>query len=206
LTHEVERRKGDIIEAHAVLVYPHCWGKGIRTYLVTNRLVCTNGMTQQVKDCVNIVPHSESSMHKMLLEMEKMIRVWNQFCTKADAMSVTDVSREDAVKAVLKIFGKDRDEDEKENSQPRVVEAILAKFFGNAKGFETEDQTAWKLFNAATEIFTYEKKYQNDQTLTMGMICGNSQRLVEKFQSEIVTNLLKNVPSKKKQTISVKGW
>jgi hypothetical protein len=51
------RKVGDITETHLLITESHECGRGLQIDLYFNRLVCTNGMTQPVRQRQQIVNH-----------------------------------------------------------------------------------------------------------------------------------------------------
>lgn len=158
-----ERQKNDITEVSIIMTNSHLNGLGGSISLYYERLVCTNGMTQPVKNSISI-GHTTKFAENCLNTFNGVIDLIKKKQQIIDILSVSQITEYEAEDIVVSVFGKKKEENEDEQ-QTQIVTDILNMFEDNSYiGSElVEKGTGYALLNCVTEYMSHYQSVNNDK-------------------------------------------
>jgi hypothetical protein len=148
----------DSVSARMIIRDSHNPNEGLGVSVEFTRLVCLNGMVQDVQNRVGVVNHQSNSVNlgnleKVMLSVTKLINTQARIFEK---MAEVQVSEIEARRILIKEFG----------TKSKVTDLVMAKFKGEGIGanLQTAQGTGFGLLNAVTEYYNHDvaAKASND--------------------------------------------
>jgi len=192
------KKVGDLVSAKVLLIGSHEVGVGHSINIYYERLVCTNGMTQQVRVGRKVYGHNENSIKALTHALNSIDVMAMQFKDDVEQLAEIPISYEQAQMLLIKEFGNSKltvDE------QPKVVKQCLELFTGKALGSDllTAYNTAWGLLNSLTEYYSH---YARTQDRLNSIFTGVYGRNISKLQNSLINYSSNYQPVK--QLVSVR--
>lgn len=148
---------GDVNNTNLLMRCPFKYGSGYKFSLFQEALVCTNGMTVNVKSGQKIIPHSRLFNEDLCLKILSGAKTsWALLEESATLMAETPISEEMAVLKLIESFGTPG---QPLHEQPDVVQAAIAKFNNHTMiggSMLSRYNTAWGLLQSVTEYYNHD--------------------------------------------------
>lgn len=149
---------GDIVKSRILLFNYHKVGYGLQAKIQLERLVCTNGMTQNVHLNGRTMSHIGAfSENRVLSLLERCYRQIEDFGKDAEVLANNPMTEPQAMLILISQFGDAR---LPVNDQPAIVRTCFDLFCGKALGSDmlSAYATAWGLLNCVTEYFNHRAR------------------------------------------------
>ena len=173
------KKVGDIVRCDLQLIGSHQCGVGHRVNLLTERLVCSNGMTRKVTSKLQVIRHNEGTANELNWAMGAALSEWEKFTEDCDSLADTPISEQEAALLLVKAFG---EPGEPLDKQPKVIRAAIDLFSGNLIGghYLSAYRTAYGLLQSVTEYYNHSYQFRRGtdalSAITMGAIAGSVSR------------------------------
>ena len=179
---------GDITEAYIVFKEGHVTGKGLQTFVLLNRLICTNGMARMVKVKNCTMRHTSEfcpdTMRAYLHQAYLTVETYEQEFTRLAKTTISDV---EAKAQLVAAFGNiEATEWEK---QPREVQVIYNLYKGEGMGSDmlSAFNTLFGLQQACTEFYNWGQKASAFPKAFNTIISGSRGAKQEQFTRQLVS-------------------
>lgn len=174
----------DEIEKHILLANSHDGTSSLSIRFTTLRLICTNGMTAEVKDKKASVSirHCSNSDDKLkdayrIMNLAKSsFKVWEEKINKIANIKIGSYDLGRYYDVVLDI--KDRKE---ASTKVLNTKKVLEHLFRSGVGHELSGGTVWGAINSVTEYIDHYKNFKN-QEKDYGILFGTGDTLKLKAQ------------------------
>ena len=184
---------GDIVDAKVIIIGSQKVGVGHSVKMYLNRLVCTNGMTSNMKINSKIIGHTNGAIKALTQSLETAEFTFNIFKERAGFLSQKPLRYIEAQALIIKEFG---DPNKSVEEQPQLVKIVLDLFNGKGKGSEllTAYQTAWGLLNSLTEYYSNSSHSRSKDRLS-SIIQGTGYQNTQRLQNSLFRYVQNRVES-----------
>jgi hypothetical protein len=175
---------GDEVLGQVMLIGSHEVGVGHELRAYFERLICRNGMTQQIKSSQRIFGHSTAGVKALTEALSGLNNLAIQYQDNAQKLVNTPLNYQEAMVFLIKEFG---DYEKSIDEQPRVVKTVLKLFDGQGLGSDlmTSYHTAWGLLNCLTEYYSHSQ-YTNPSDRLKSFLNGCYGSNINRFQSSLI--------------------
>lgn len=180
-------RCGDITEYYLLLKDSHINGKGMQVSLYANRMVCTNGLHQAIKQGNHTIAHLGAfNKARITGVLEAAIATVNEKEAISNQLAQVAMTREEATLQLIQAFGNPTLPVEE---QPKLIQTALRLFDGQAKGSEylSAYKTAYGLLNSVTEFYNHHAPNRGTaQTQFQSILTGSRGQKMAQFERQLV--------------------
>ena len=182
------KKCGDITDYIFLLRHSHRTGNGMPPSLYTSRRICTNGTNIVINNMKISVRHSgtlESNQDRISNQLQRVIDLVKVQEEVHNNLAEVEMTKETATVLLIAQFGDPKLPIEE---QPRVVQACLNLFLGNAAGSEylSAYNTAYGLLQSVSEYYNWNGKQRQDGSTFASLLTGARQRAIQGFEHQLV--------------------
>lgn len=192
------KKVGDIVSAKALLIGSHEVGIGHSINIYYERLVCTNGMTQQVRVGRKVYNHNENAIKALSNALNSIDTYTIKFQDDVEKLAEIPITYDQAILILIKEFGNPQ---LSIVEQPKIVQQCLELFSGKALGSDllTAYNTAFGLLNSLTEYYSHHSRTKDRLN---SLFVGVNGRNITKLQNSLINYSQNYQPVK--QMVSVR--
>lgn len=180
-------RCGDVTEHWLMLRDSHVNGKGLQVSVYSNRLVCTNGLHQLIRQGSKTISHLGSfNKARVTGVLEAAISTVQEKEAVHNELAQVQMTVEEATLQLLTAFGEPGKSIEE---QPKLIQTAIRLFQGQAKGAEylSAYNTAYGLLHAVTEYFNWHAPNRGTaQTQFNSVLSGSRAQKMNQFERQLV--------------------
>lgn len=181
------RKSGDITEWWLLLKDSHLNGKGLQVSLYANRMVCTNGLHEAVRQGNQVIAHlGELNQERINGVLEAAIATLRQKEETNEQLAGVTLTIEEATLQLIAAFGESGKPVEE---QPKLIQTALKLFQGQAQGGEylSAYKTAYGLLQSVTEYYNWHAPARGTaQTQFQSVLSGNRGQKMSQFEQQLV--------------------
>jgi phage/plasmid-like protein (TIGR03299 family) len=186
---EIDVKKvGDITETHLLITESHECGRGLQIDLYFNRLVCTNGMTQPVRQRQQIINHvSEYNSDRIANILQSALSTVRDYERVANGLAEVVLSKQEAELHLIKAFG---DSSKSLSEQPKIVQTCLKLFLGDGQGSDllSAYNTAYGLLESVKEYINWYSPVRGSLETAFSSLCyGSRKQKQDAFMQQLVS-------------------
>jgi phage/plasmid-like protein (TIGR03299 family) len=186
---EIDVKKvGDITETHLLITESHECGRGLQIDLYFNRLVCTNGMTQPVRQRQQIINHvSEYNSDRIANILQSALSTVRDYERVTNGLAEVVLSKQEAELHLIKAFG---DPNKSLEEQPKIVQTCLKLFLGEGKGSDllSAYNTAYGLLESVKEYINWYSPVRGSLETAFSSLCyGSRKQKQDAFMHQLVS-------------------
>lgn len=181
------RKAGDITEWWLLLRDSHLNGMGLQVSLYANRMVCTNGLHQAIRQGNQVIAHlGEFDKERINGVLEAAIVTLREKEATHEQLATVSMTIEEATLQLISAFGEPGKPVEE---QPKLIQTALRLFQGSAKGSEylSAYNTAYGLLQAVTEHFNWHAPNRGgSQGAFQSVLAGSRGQRMQQFERQLV--------------------
>lgn len=181
------RKTGDVTEWWLMLKDSHLNGKGLQVSLYANRMICTNGLHELVRQGNAVIPHlGEFNRERVNAVLSAAIATLRQKEQQHEQLAGVALTIEEATLQLLTAFGEPGKPVEE---QPKLIQTALKLFQGQAKGSDylSAYQTAYGLLQSVTEYFNWHAPNRGgEQGAFQSVLSGTRGQRMQQFERQLV--------------------
>lgn len=182
------KKTGDISEWWLLLKDSHLNGKGLQVSLYSNRMVCTNGLHELVRQNNQMIAHL-GQLNKARINgiLEAAIATLRQKEQAHEHLAEVEMTAEEATLQLIAAFG---EVGKPVTEQPKLIQTALRLFQGQAKGSEylSAYNTAYGLLQSVTEYFNWLAPNRGtNQTQFQSVLAGSRGQKMQQFERQLIS-------------------
>jgi hypothetical protein len=182
------RNTGDITEWWLLLKDSHLNGQGLQISLYANRMICTNGLHELIRQGNQVIAHLGSfNRERINGVLAAAIATLQQKEEQHEQLAAITMTVEEATLQLLNAFGEPGKPVEE---QPKLIQTALKLFQGQAKGSEylSAYQTAYGLLQSVTEYFNWHAPNRGgSQGAFQSVLSGTRGQRMQQFERQLVS-------------------
>lgn len=179
---------GDITEHWLLLRDSHLNGQGLQVSLYGNRMICTNGLHELIRQNNQTIAHLGAfNKERVTGVLEAAIATLRQKEQAHNQLAQTTLTMEEATLQLISAFG---DAALSVHEQPKLVQTAIKLFQGAAKGSDylSAYNTAYGLLQSVTEYFNWHAPQRGtNQTQFASVLSGSRGQKMSQFEKQLVS-------------------
>ena len=181
------RAVGDITRSKLVLSDSHLNGRGMEVYTWSNRLVCTNGLTNKVNSKVAVITHSggiDTAVVKTVLT--GALRGLKLKGEIYETLAGVPMSVEEMTFNLINTLG---DPDKPLDDQREVVKLAVKSFSGEGAGSEMMSayNTAYGALQAVLDVYSNKTRTESAESRFASILRGDYAKKSREFERQLVS-------------------
>lgn len=182
------KHSGDTTEWWLMLKDSHLNGKGLQVSLYANRMICTNGMHELVRQNNQVIAHLGAfNRERISSVLQAAIDTLRAKEERHENLANTQMSVEEATLQLIAAFG---EVGKPVDEQPKLIQTALRLFQGQARGSEylSVYNTAYGLLQSVTEYFNWHAPNRGtNQSQFQSVLSGSRGQKMQQFERQLVS-------------------
>lgn len=178
---------GDVTEYWLLLKDSHLNGKGLQVSLYANRMICTNGLHEAIRQGNQTIAHLGAfNTERITGVLEAALATVRQKEVTYNQLAQTAITVEEATLQLIAAFG---EMGKPVAEQPKLIQTALRLFQGSAKGSDylSAYNTAYGLLQAVTEHYNWHAPARGTtQTQFQSVLGGSRGQKMQQFERQLV--------------------
>lgn len=179
---------GDITEYWLLLRDSHLNGQGLQVSLYGNRMVCTNGLHELIRQGSQTIAHlGNFNKERVSGVLEAALATVKNKEAAHNQLAQATLTIEEATLQLISAFG---DTTLPVDQQPKLVQTAIKLFQGQAKGADrlSAYNTAYGLLQSVTEYFNWHAPQRGtNQTQFNSILAGSRGQKMSQFERQLVS-------------------